>query len=73
MGTEFTGGHLILNPETNRIVVRRDIRVHENSSPLRKQVNVVYNKNRLIVETALKGPNTSEWENAINKELQNME
>ncbi|KAI1005872.1 hypothetical protein K3495_g2356 [Podosphaera aphanis] len=38
VGTEFTGGDLIFNSKTNRTVVRRDIRVHENSFPFRTSI-----------------------------------
>ena len=35
VGTEFTGGHIILNPDTNRTIIRRDVRIHEHSFPLK--------------------------------------
>lgn len=73
VGTEFKGGHLILNPDTKRIIVRRDIRVHENSFPLRKQVLATLNNNRSIIDTALSGPRAKEWRKAIDQELENMD
>lgn len=72
VGTEFTGGHLILNPETNRTVLRRDTRVHENTFPLTKQVLTTQSSNRRIIETAFKGSNASAWNIAIDQELDNM-
>ena len=73
VGTEFSGGHSILNPETNKVIVRRDIRVHETSFPLRKQILAFHANNRRIVESALSGPKSQEWNKAIDKELENMD
>lgn len=72
-GTEFTGGHIILNPETGRTIIRRDIRAHEKIFPLKtEQVLSVRINNRLIIDNALSGPKAEAWINAMDAEIDNM-
>ncbi|KHJ32531.1 putative serine threonine protein kinase domain protein [Erysiphe necator] len=72
VGTEFSGGHIILNPDTNRTVVRRDVRLHENCFPLKTSVLTPQARNRNILQSALNGPRTQDWNKAIDKEMENM-
>ncbi|KAI1006897.1 hypothetical protein K3495_g1322 [Podosphaera aphanis] len=60
VGSEFTGGHTVLSPDTGRTVIRRDIRVHEDSFPLRSQILALQSSNRRAIEKALSGPRAQE-------------
>lgn len=72
VGTEFSGGHIILNPDANRKIVRRDVRIHENSFPLKTSVLSLQTRNRKILQSALNGPKAQDWNKAIDKEMENM-
>lgn len=72
VGTEFSNGHVILNPESNKTITRRDIRVHENSFPLLKSVLSLQASNRNVIQAALSGPRANEWIKAMDVEIENM-
>ncbi|KAI1007745.1 hypothetical protein K3495_g476 [Podosphaera aphanis] len=72
VGTESSGGHIILNPETARTDIRRDIRIQENIFPLKNHILNLRGNNRRVIETALSGPKAHEWSKAIDQELDNM-
>ncbi|KAI1005713.1 hypothetical protein K3495_g2508 [Podosphaera aphanis] len=72
VGTEFTGGHLILNVKTGRIITRRDIQVHENNFPLPTQIPALRANNRRILKNALSGPRSKDWMMAIKDQMANM-
>ncbi|KAI0997709.1 hypothetical protein K3495_g10481 [Podosphaera aphanis] len=67
VGSEFSVGHIILNPNTQRTVVRHDDRFQENSYPLRLQVHALH-LTRQVIKTALSGPRASDWNSAMNEE-----
>lgn len=46
--TEFSGGHIILNPTTGRTVIRRDIRVHDDVFPYRNKIMSLKSNNRHV-------------------------
>ena len=71
-GTEFSGGHIILNPRTGRTIICRDIRVHENIFPLTKQILSCKLNNRNLASKALSGPRAKEWAKAMDTEIENM-
>ena len=71
VGCEFSSGHIILSPNTQRTVVRRDVRFQENSFPLRLQVHALHST-RQVIKTALSGPRANDWNNAMNEEINNM-
>ncbi|KAI0998374.1 hypothetical protein K3495_g9820 [Podosphaera aphanis] len=73
VGTKFSGGHIILNPETNRTITRRDVRVHETSFPFRSNILSLRSSNRRIIETVLSGPKSNDWSKAIDTEMENIE
>ncbi|KHJ30956.1 putative serine threonine protein kinase domain protein [Erysiphe necator] len=72
VGTEFSGCHIILNPDTNRTVVRRDVRMHENCFPLKTSVLSLQANNRNILQSSLNGPRVQDWNKAIDKKMENM-
>lgn len=62
----------ILNPNSNKSVIRRDIRAHENTFPLQRKSLSLQSSNRCTMENALSGPRAEDWINAMNKEIENM-
>ncbi|KAI1002152.1 hypothetical protein K3495_g6047 [Podosphaera aphanis] len=72
VGSKFTGGHLILNPIAGRTITRRDIRVHENSFPLRTRILALQSSSRRDLEKVLSGPRAKEWNIVMDKEIKNM-
>lgn len=72
MGTEFSGGHIILNPTTGRTVIRRDIRVHDDVFLFRNKIVSLKSNNRLVINNALSDPKAKDWNKAIDKEIENM-
>lgn len=56
VGTEFTGGRIILNTETGRKVVQRDIRVHQNSFPFLTTILPLQNIHKSRIQKALSEP-----------------
>lgn len=72
VGTQFSGGHVILNPQSDKVIVRRDIRVNENLFPLQQRILSLQAFNRKIIQDALNGPKANQWNEAINDEINNM-
>ncbi|POS82500.1 hypothetical protein EPUL_006648, partial [Erysiphe pulchra] len=72
VGTQFYGGYVILNPQSDRVIVRRDIRVNENLFPLQQRILSLQVFNRKIIQNALNGPRAKQWDEAINDEINNM-
>lgn len=72
VGTEFSKGHIILNPQSNKTIVRRDIQVHENSFPLKSKILSLQSSNRRVIQNALSGPRAEAWKQAMEKEMENM-
>ncbi|KAI0994599.1 hypothetical protein K3495_g13583 [Podosphaera aphanis] len=68
------------DPEQNKLkqkkvfttVTRRDIRVHENSFPLRTRILALQSSSRRDLEKVLSGPRAKEWNIAMDKEINNM-
>lgn len=71
VGSEFSGGHIILNPNTQQTVVRRDVRFQENSFSLKLQAHALHST-RQVIKTALSGPRASDWNSAMDEEINNM-
>ncbi|KHJ33989.1 putative serine threonine protein kinase domain protein [Erysiphe necator] len=72
VGTEFSGGHIILNPTTGRTVIRRDIRVHDDVFPYRNKILSLKSNNRHVIHMALSRPRAKDWNKAIDIEIENM-
>ncbi|KAI0995619.1 hypothetical protein K3495_g12561 [Podosphaera aphanis] len=72
VGTEFSTGNIIFNPQSNKTIARRDIRVHENVFPLQPKFLSLHASNRKIIKTILNGPNAERWNQAMDSEMENM-
>lgn len=61
-----------MNTQSNKLIVRRDIKVHEYSFPLKKRILSLQAGNQQVIHDALSGPRAKDWNQAMGKEMENL-